>query len=115
MVMFVSLDEFSTFSGPKSGGVSYHPDEGVCQFGPLILHMSSSSGALLDHIADFLKFISSAQSFWFSLNMSYSHGCHLANQFLLDPDEYEALLIVAGLVYYTRFDFVMKPMAWSKL
>ena len=36
------------------------------------------------------------------------HGCHLANRFLLEPDEYEALL------HYTRFGFAMKPMAWSK-
>jgi hypothetical protein len=50
----------------------------------------------LDHIADFLKFISSAQSFWFSLNTSYDHGCHLASHFHLDPDECEVLLIVAG-------------------
>jgi hypothetical protein len=73
----------------------------------------------LDHKADFLKFISSAQSFWFLLNTSYNHGCHLVNRFLLDPDEYEALhealLIVAGLGHYIRFGFAMKPMAWSKL
>ena len=62
--------------------------------------MSSSSEALLDHMANFLEFISSAQSFWFSLNMSYDHGCHLASRFRLDPGEYEALLIVAGLVVY---------------
>jgi hypothetical protein len=77
--------------------------------------MSSSSEALLDHIADFLKFISIAQSFWFSLNTSYDHGCHLANRFRLDPDEYQALLIVAGLANYTRFGFAMKPTARSKL
>jgi hypothetical protein len=35
--------------------------------------MSLISEALLDHIlADFLKFISSAQSFWVSLNTSYA-------------------------------------------
>jgi hypothetical protein len=113
--MFSSLDEFPTFSGPKSGGASYHPDKGVCHFGPLILHMSLSSEALLDHIANFLKFISIAQSFWFSLNTSYDHGCHLANRFRLDPDEYQALLIVAGLAHYTRFGFAMKPTARSKL
>jgi hypothetical protein len=64
--------------------------------------MSLSSEALLDHIADFLKFISSAQSFWFSLNTSYGHGCHLANRFRLDTDEYEVLLIVTGLAHCTR-------------
>ena len=70
--------------------------------------MSSSSEALLDHIADFLKFISSAQT-------CYNHGCHLANRFRLDPDEYQALLIVAGLAHYTRFGFALKPTARSKL
>jgi len=68
----------------------------------------------LDHIADFLKFISSAQSFWFSLDTSYGHGCHLANQFRLEPNDYEVLLVVAGLGHYTRFGFAMKPTAWSK-
>ena len=42
-------------------------------------------------IANFLKFIFSTQSYWFSLDTSYDHGCHLANRFCLDPDEYEAL------------------------
>jgi len=70
--------------------------------------MSLSSEALLDHIANFLEFISSAQSFWFLLNTSYGHGCHLANRFRLDPDEYEALLIVAGLASYMRFGFKNK-------
>ena len=76
--------------------------------------MSSSSEALLDHIADFLKFISSTQLFWFSLNTSYHHGCHLASCFRLDPDKYEALLIVAGLASYTRFGFQLKAGAWRK-
>ena len=68
----------------------------------------------MDHIADFLKFISSAQSFWFSLDTSYDHGCHLASRFRLDPEEYEALLIVAGLASYTRFGFQIKADAWRK-
>jgi len=76
--------------------------------------MSSRSEALLDHIANFLKFISSAQSFWFSLDTSYNHGCHLASRFRLDPDEYEVLLIAAGLASYTRFGFKIKAGAWRK-
>ncbi len=35
----------------------------------------------MDHIADYLTFISDAQSFWFMLNTSYNHGCHLASRF----------------------------------
>ena len=114
MEMFSSLDKFLTFSGLKSGGASKHPDEGVCHFSPLILQMSARSEALLDHIADFLKFISSAQLFWFSLDTSYDHGCHLASRFRLDPDEYEALLIIAGLASYTRFGLQIKAGAWRK-
>jgi hypothetical protein len=108
MEVFLSLNEFPTFSRLKSDRASSHPDEGVSHFSPLIVQMSSSSEALLDHIADFLKFISSTQSFWFLLNTSYDHGCHLASHFRLDPDEYEALLIVAGLSSYTRFGFQIK-------
>jgi len=69
----------------------------------------------LDHIADFLKIISSAQSFWFSLDTSYGHGCHLTNQFRLEPNDYEVLLVVASLAHYTRFGFVVKLTAWSNL
>jgi len=32
----------------------------------------------------------------------------------LDPDKYEALLIVAGLASYTRFGFQIKADAWRK-
>jgi hypothetical protein len=79
-----------------------------------ILVMSLSSEALLDHIADFLKFISSTQSYWFSLDTSYDHGCHLASCFRLDLDEYQVLLIVAGLASYRRFGFQIKATAWRK-
>ena len=85
----------------------------MSHFGPRILVMSSSSAVLLDHIdiAYFLKFISSTQSYWFSLNKSYDHGCHLANRFRLDPEEYEAILIVSGLAPYAKFDFQIKATA----
>ena len=76
--------------------------------------MSSSSESLLDHIAYFLTFISSTQSFWFTLDTSYDHGCHLASRFRLDPEEHEVLLIVAGLVSYTRFGFQIKADAGRK-
>ncbi len=114
VVMFPLLKKSRTLCEPKLLGASYHPDEGVCQFGSQILVMSLSSGALLDHIADFLKFISSTQSYWFSLNTSYDHGCHLSSCFRLDLDEYQALLIVAGLASYTRFGFQIKATAWRK-
>ena len=42
------------------------------------------------------------------------HGCHLANRFHLEPNDYEVLLVVAGQARYTKFGFAMKPTAWSK-
>ena len=76
--------------------------------------MSQSSQSILDHITEMLRFVSITQSFWFTLNMSYIHGCHLANRFHLEPNDYEVLLVVAGLAHYTRFGFAMKLTAWSK-
>jgi predicted oxidoreductase len=76
--------------------------------------MSQSSESILDHIAEMLRFISNTQSFWFTLDTSNNHGCHLANRFRLEPNDHEVLLVVAGLAHYTRFGFAMKPMAWSK-
>jgi hypothetical protein len=32
----------------------------------------------------------------------------------LETNDYEVLLVVAGLVHYTRFGFAMKPTAWRK-
>jgi hypothetical protein len=76
--------------------------------------MSACCESILDHIANYLKFISDAQSFWFLLDTSYDHGCHLAKRFWLEPEEYEALLIVAGLASCARFGFQVKPTDWKK-
>ncbi len=84
-------------------------------FGLHFLAMSSSSESILDPIADYLTFISDAQSFWFTLNTSYDHGCHLACRFHLEPNDYKVLLVVSGLALYTtQFGFAIKPMAWRK-
>jgi hypothetical protein len=64
--------------------------------------MSLSSESILAHIADYLKLISGAQSFWYMLNTSYNHDCHLARWFRLEPNNYKVLLIIAGLALYTR-------------
>ena len=68
----------------------------------------------MDHIAEILQFITNAQSVRFTLNTSYDHGCHLASQFCLDPNDYKVLLVVAGPAHYTQFGFAMKPTAWRK-
>ena len=75
--------------------------------------MSSQYDVLRDHIADFLIFLSCAPSFWFSLNTSYDHGCHLDNQFQMSAQEYESLLAPANLAAYTKSGFIMKRNEWG--
>ena len=53
--------------------------------------MSQSSESILDHIAEMLRFISNTQSFWFTIDTSYNHGCHLTNRFCLEPNDYEVV------------------------
>jgi hypothetical protein len=76
--------------------------------------MSFSCESILDHITGYLKFISKAQSLLYMLNTSYDHGCHLASRFCLEPNDYEVLLVVAGLASYTQLGFAIKPTAWRK-
>ncbi len=64
--------------------------------------MSRSYESILDHIAHYLRFLSNTQSYWFTLNTSYDHGCHLANQFRLGPNDYKVLFIIAGLESYKQ-------------
>jgi hypothetical protein len=84
----------------------------VFHFDPQILVMSERSATLLAHMAEHLRFLSGTQSFWFTLDTSYDHGCHLARRLGLEPHDYEVLLIVAGLASYNRYGFKMKPTAW---
>jgi hypothetical protein len=73
----------------------------VFHFGLQILAMRRSYESILDHSADYLRFLSNAQLYWFTLNTSYDHGCHLINQFSLGPKDYKVLLIVANRALHT--------------
>ncbi len=68
---------------------------------------------LLDHIAEFLLFLSDAPSFWYTLNTSYDHGLHLSRMFGLSPHDYECLLAAANLAHYTKSGFTIKPKEWK--
>jgi hypothetical protein len=68
---------------------------------------------LLDHIAEFLLFLSDAPLFWFTLNTSYNHGLHLNRWFGLSPRDYECLLAAANLAHYTKSGFTIKPKEWK--
>ena len=91
MAMFSSLDKFWMLSELKLLGASQHPDEGVCQFSLLILAISQSSDALLDHITDYLRFMSNinlsgspVDSVWtrkttrLCRHLVVPAGCHIA-------------------------------------
>jgi hypothetical protein len=49
----------------------------VVHFGSQILPMSRSYESILDDIAEYLRFLSKAQLFLFTLNSSYDHGSEL--------------------------------------
>jgi hypothetical protein len=44
-------------------------------------------GDLLDRLAEHMLFLSTATSFWYSLNSSYDHGFHLMQQLGITPQE----------------------------
>jgi hypothetical protein len=78
--------------------------------------MVSTSGpvCVLDHIADFMRFLSGAESFWFTLNTSYAHCCHLSHRFGLSSHEYETLLVAANLAYHDpKLGFSIKQKEWQ--
>jgi hypothetical protein len=102
--MFVSLSEFLTKREPKSVVASEHPADTESHFGSRFLAVSSRYDVVRDHIANFLIFLSNTQSFWFTLDTSYNHGCYLANQFCLDPEDYK---VVSPLVAPPWCCFVM--------
>ncbi len=69
--------------------------------------------AILDLIANFLFYLYGTPSFWFLLNTSVDHGCHLASQSQMSMQKYESLLAAANLAAYTKSRFVMKPKEWG--
>jgi hypothetical protein len=50
---------------------------------------TSYDGTLLDHLAEHSRYLSTASSFWFSVNSSYDHGCHLSKQMGMSPQDNE--------------------------
>jgi hypothetical protein len=79
--MSISFGEFPLKRQPKSVGASKHPADAEVHFGCCFLAMLLTYNILLDHIANFLIYLSGTPSFWLLLNTSYDHGCHLERQF----------------------------------
>ncbi len=73
------------------------------QKGRRIFNMSTIyDGTLLDHLdlAEHNKYLSTASSFWFSVNSSYDHGCHLSKRMDMSPQDFEYLLVAANLAHF---------------
>ncbi len=72
--------------------------------------MSTSYDAtILDHLAEHMLYLSTASSFWFSLDLSYDHEFHLSRRLGMSPQSYEYLLVAANLAHYhAKWGFSIK-------
>jgi hypothetical protein len=67
----------------------------------------------LDHLAEYLIYLSSSSSFWFSLNSSYDHDFHLSKRLGITLKDYEFLLVAADLAHIDKiWGFSIKIMKW---
>ena len=56
---------------------------------------TSYDGSLLDQLAEYLLYLSTASSFWFSLDSSYDLEFHLLRRLGISPQACENLLVAA--------------------
>ncbi len=75
---------------------------------------TSYDDTLLDHLAEHIRYLSTASSFWFSVNSSYDHDCHLSKQMGMSPQDYEYLLVAANLAHFhQKQGFSIKILKWK--
>jgi hypothetical protein len=96
---------------------SSHTKEAQLQKGSRTFNMYTSyDGSLLDHIAEYMIYLSTASSFLFSLNSSYDHEFHLSKQFGMSPQDLEHLLVAAHLGHFhTKWGFSIKKIEVESL
>ena len=76
--------------------------------------VESYGGTLLDHLADHLIYLSTATSFWYSLDSIYDHEFHLSKRLGLSPKDYEHLLVAAQLAHFhKKWGFSIKKLKWK--
>jgi len=70
---------------------------------------TSLDGRFLDHLAEYMIYLSTAPSFWFSLNSSHDHDFHLLKRFGMIPHDYECIMIASNLAeHHQKFGFTIK-------
>jgi hypothetical protein len=73
---------------------------------------TSYDGTILDHQIVHMLYLSTASSFWFSLDSSYDHEFHLSRRLGMSPQAYE--LVAANLAHFhTKWGFSVKKRKWD--
>ena len=49
---------------------------------------TSYDGSLLDHLAEYILYLSTASSFWYSIDSSYDHDIQLSKRLGMSPEAY---------------------------
>jgi hypothetical protein len=80
-------------------GASQHPNEALVRFGsPESTMTTSLDGRFLDHLAEYMIYLSTAPSFWFSINSSYDHEFHLSRRLGIEAMQQEWIVAVAAVL-----------------
>jgi hypothetical protein len=75
---------------------------------------TSYDDTLLDHLAEHIRYLSTASSFWFTVNSMHDHGCHLSKQMGMSPQDDEYLLVAANLTrFHQKWGFSIKMLKWK--
>jgi hypothetical protein len=64
--------------------------------------VASYGGTLLDHLANHLIYLSTATSFWYSLDLTYDNEFHLSKRLGISPQDNECLLVAAQLAHFHK-------------
>ena len=76
---------------------------------------TSYHAAILDHLAECMLYLSTASSFWFSLNSAHGCSVSLSDRLGMSQHDYERLLVTADLAqYHNTWGFQIRTTEWNK-
>jgi hypothetical protein len=75
---------------------------------------TSYHAAILDHLAECMLYLSTASSFWFSLNSAHGCSISLSDWLGMSQHDYERLLVTADLAqYHNSWGFRIRITEWN--
>ena len=75
---------------------------------------TSCHAAILDHLAECMLYLSTASSFWFSLNSAHGRSISLSDRLGMSQHDYERLLVSADLAdYHNVWGFRIRLKEWK--